>query len=163
MDNNLTPDDLIELSDDKVLSAIVNESDPNKLREVASLFNLNQAKKDILRVTKYNQLVDDVLNQMLLRVKNKGDEFSNQDLIAYLNTASTNVEKAKKAIDIVDHAPSVQINQVNIDAKPALSRESRERVLAAVNAFLNKSNESIIDIETSQGDEIEYNKLNEEE
>lgn len=149
MDDKITTNDLIDLSiidktSDDLSNKLINESDTDKIRNIIDLFNLNQAKKEILRVDSYNKLVDKLVDQMSLRLDKKADEFSNKDLIDYLKVISDNTDKSKKAFSTINDMPAIQINQVNIgdNSEKELSRESREKVMAAINAYMKKAMQS---------------------
>jgi len=145
MEDKLTSTDLINISNlqssDELNKKLIEETDPEKLKRIADLFNMVQAKKDILRLEKYSDLIDAITAQMEARIRLKPSEFSNKDLIDYLNAISLNLDKAKKSFDVVENSPTIQINQVNIDNENAsISRESREKVTEAIAAIMKKLN-----------------------
>lgn len=149
MDDKLEVEQIIdfaplEKSIKDTTTKIINEEDGDKLKDLVNLFNLNQAKKDILRVSTYNKLLDSVTHQMEFRVTKKVDEFSNKDLLDYLKVIGESAEKSKKAFTTINDAPTIQINQVNIgdNSEKELSRESREKVMAAINAYMKKAMQS---------------------
>lgn len=159
MEDILTPSDLISMND--LSEKLIAETDPDKLKELTDIFNMTQAKKEILRLEKYNQLIDAVTNQMQERISKKPGDFSNKDLIDYLNAASSNIEKARKSFDVVENTPSIQINQVNIESKSTnMSRESREKITQAIMSILNKVD---VDIPGDQVQASDSVLLNEEE
>lgn len=69
------------------------ETDVQKVKDLTHLFNLNMAKKNTLRVLKLNELLDKVSECMDDRFKHRSDEFSNKDLIDYMNTISSVLDK----------------------------------------------------------------------
>ena len=146
MEDKITTNDLIDINlidktSDDLSNKLINESDADKIKNIVDLFNLNQAKKEILRVDSYNKLVDKLVDQMSLRLDKKADEFSNKDLIDYLKVISDTTDKSKKAFSTINDMPAIQINQVNIgdNSEKELSRESREKVMAAINAYMKKA------------------------
>lgn len=52
------------------------------------------AKKNALRVLKLNDLLDQVSDKMMERFEKRPEEFSHRDLIDYMNTVSTTIERA---------------------------------------------------------------------
>ena len=149
MEDKITTNDLIDINlidktSDDLSNKLINESDADKIKNIVDLFNLNQAKKEILRVDSYNKLVDKLVDQMSLRLDKKADEFSNKDLIDYLKVISDTTDKSKKAFSTINDMPAIQINQVNIgdNSEKELSRESREKVMAAINAYMKKAMQS---------------------
>lgn len=73
------------------------------------------------------------------RIMKRADQFSNKDLLDYLNTMNTAMEKAHKQINEVDAVPAIQFNQQNntVIMSDGLDRESRERVFDFVKNALN--------------------------
>lgn len=97
----------------------------------------------MIRSATYNQLLDHIMDQMSDRVTQRADQFSNKDLLDYMNTMNSAMEKAQKQLADVDAVPTIQINQQNNivnmgEADQTLDRESRRRVLDAVASILNK-------------------------
>ena len=165
---NLIP---LENSTKQVAEDILKETDLDKLKNLTDLFNLNQAKKNVLRVLKFNSLLDKVSDQMLARFEQHPGEFSNSDLLNYLTVTQNAIDRANKSLALVDNTPAIQINQVNITNNDAeLSRESTARVMEAVQSLLNKakelqvlnnheeqSDQLIIDVEDEKLDDIDEN------
>lgn len=121
---------------------ILDESDVEKVKELTQLFNLNQAKKNVLRVMKLNGLLDTVSDKIIDRFDKFPDNFSNDDLIKYLQVTQTAIEKANKNLNLVDETPIIQVNhnnQLNVNISETLDRDSRERVLAFVKAALQQN------------------------
>ena len=121
---------------------ILDESDVEKVKELTQLFNLNQAKKNVLRVMKLNGLLDTVSDKIIDRFDKFPDNFSNDDLIKYLQVTQTAIEKANKNLSLVDDTPVIQVNhnnQLNVNISETLDRDSRERVLAFVKAALQQN------------------------
>ena len=72
---------LIEDRNDKdIIEKIKQEEDIEQVKKLINLFNLNQCKKNAIRVSAYNQLLDKVSEQMLKRFSDRPDEFTNNDL-----------------------------------------------------------------------------------
>jgi len=121
---------------------ILNESDVEKVKELTQLFNLNQAKKNVLRVMKLNGLLDTVSDKIIDRFDKFPDNFSNDDLIKYLQVTQTAIEKANKNLSLVDETPVIQVNhnnQLNVNISETLDRDSRERVLAFVKSAIQQN------------------------
>lgn len=165
----------LDSSTSKLAQNIIDEQDIGKVKDLTHLFNLNQAKKNVLRVLKLNQLLDKVSDQMIERFDQRPGEFSNNDLLNYMQVAQSAIDRANKSLNQVDETPAIQINQQNIyngEQKPLFDRESRERIADAVNAILKKINmskEEPVDIVEIIEDKVEEKQpdgnklLNEEE
>ena len=119
---------------------IIDEQDMDKLKDLTHLFNMHQAKKNVVRMTKLNELQDKVTDQMIKRFEERPDEFSNADLLDYAQVIQNNIEKTTKAIGMVDEAPLISITQntMNINTAPQelFDRESKERISDAISAIL---------------------------
>ena len=101
-------------------------------------------KKQMIRTMTYDQLLDNIMNQVTERVTKRGDQFSNKDLLDYMNAMGNAMDKAQKQIGDIQAMPAIQINQqnniVNVsgDSGCELDRESRKRVMNAVSSILEK-------------------------
>lgn len=128
---------------EKLATRIIREDDPDQIKDLINLFNLNHTKKQVLRTMTYDQLVDNIMTQMKERILKRGDQFSNKDLMDYLNTMNTAMEKAHKQIKEVDAVPPIQVNQQNntviMGGVNNLDKASRDRVLDFVRQVLSKS------------------------
>lgn len=136
LNNLLILDNSSELLADKIIA----EDDVDKVKQLTQLFNLNQAKKNVLRVLKFNSLLDKVSDQMLERFEKCPGEFSNKDLMDYLTVTQNAIDRANKSLNLVEETPAIQINQVNINTEqPKLSRESKDKIMKAVQAIMKKA------------------------
>lgn len=127
-----------ELTVKELAVKIQEESDSSKSKELIDLFNWNLSKKQISRVAKLDELFDDVTDQMILRFKTKPDQFSNDDLLNYMKTVQGAMENTSKHIDDIPEAPKIIQNntQININGVEKFDKESRARILAAIQATL---------------------------
>lgn len=123
---------------------ILKEDNPEELKNIINLFNLNIKKKDILRASKLNDLQDKTLDQISERIEKTPDLFSNKDLLDYYKVIQ---ETLNKSDTNVDNLPNIQINQNIVNMTPTIDRESKERVIQAVKEILAKSAENnVIDV-----------------
>ena len=142
-----------------IAQQILDETDVDKLKDLTALFNLSTQKRNVARVLKMTDLLDRVTDQMLTRFERTPDNFSNEDLIKFMQVTENSIEKANKSISQVDETPAIQLqqnNQVNINIGDSLNRESRQRVTDVVQSILNKiGTGEIVDLpvpETDEGD-----------
>jgi hypothetical protein len=148
MSEKLTANDLINtipLDQDttELAQQIIEEKNLDSLQNLTHLFNLNQAKKNVLRVMKLNQLLDKVSDQMIERFDKTPDNFSNADLLNYMQVTQSAIDRANKSLNLVDETPAIQVNtQINVNANAdgldLLDRESKGRVAEAIKGILNK-------------------------
>ena len=140
-----------------IAQKILDETDVDKVKDLTALFNLNTQKRNVARVLKMTDLLDKVTDQMLTRFERTPDNFSNEDLIKFMQVTENSIEKANKSISQVDETPAIQLqqnNQVNINIGDSLNRESRQRVTDAVQSILNKlGTGEIVDLPVTETDE----------
>ena len=146
----------------KVTNELIEEQDLDKVKNLTKLFNLNQAKRNAIRVMKLNSLLDKVSDQMIERFNKKPGEFSNKELLDYMTVVQSTIDRANKSIELVDQTPAIVINQqnnqVNIDNRPVLDRESRMRVVEAVKGIMNTLNLKNVPEQIQEISEFEENE-----
>ena len=146
----------------KVTNELIEEQDLDKVKNLTKLFNLNQAKRNAIRVMKLNSLLDKVSDQMIERFNKKPGEFSNKELLDYMSVVQSTIDRANKSIELVDQTPAIVINQqnnqVNIDSSPVLDRESRMRVVEAVKGSMNTLNLKNVPEQIQEISEFEENE-----
>ena len=114
------------------------ETDMHKTKDLVALFNWNVSKKNIARIQKLNNLYDAVTDQMVTRVEQRADQFSNSDLLDYAKAIQTAIDTNTKNLTSVEEPPAiVQHNtQINVNVVDTFDREAKARILAAVQATL---------------------------
>ena len=158
--------DLVSAQSNELINQIaeVDYDDVDRMKQLIAMFNLVQQKKNVLRIMKYNGLLDSLADQMEARLGKKADEFSNDDVIKYVNTITGAIDKANTQLKLVDETPPIQINKdntVNINLNSTeLSREERERVADAIKALMQNANtvQREDDIIVEGDDTVEENK-----
>lgn len=145
----------------QIAQEILNEQDIEKVKDLTNLFNLNAQKRNVMRVIKMNDLLDKVTDQVVERFEKRPDNFSNEDLIKYMQVTENAIDRANKHLNLVEETPAIQLmqnNQVNINIDSGLDRDGRERVMDAVRAILSKAStpqEDIIEVVEDEGDKID--------
>lgn len=122
---------------------VLNAGDPNDLKDLTQLFNFNQAKKNLLRLQKLSVLNDDVVSKIERRLLERPDDFSNKDLLDYLQVINNVLDKQSKSQDDVLDKPMItyqQNNQVNVNIANDLTRESRDKITDLISEILNSGN-----------------------
>lgn len=153
-ENNLPTIDTTNI-DEKVTSLVtqvLDEPDVSKTKDLMSLFNWNISKKNMLRILKLNTLYDDVTDQMIKRFAYKPDQFSNDDLLNYMKTVQGAITNSSKMLEEIEEpAPAIIQNntQINVNVGESFSRESRERILAAIQATLQAAQTVETPVETN--------------
>lgn len=145
-----------------VADDMVATGDADKVKDLTHMFNLLQAKKNALRMIKMGELVDLTADQMQKRLENKPDEFSNTELVNYLNALQNAMDKISKGLGTVDELPTIalQQNNVTVNMGDNLNADSRERIADAVKAILAKQkDQESIDAEFVEvNDDVDNNK-----
>lgn len=161
---NLIP---LDKETSQLAQQIIDEKDVKKTQDLVKIFNLNQAKKNVLRVLKLNSLLDKVSDQMIERFERKPGEFSNSDLLNYLQVTQNAIDRANKSLNLVDETPTISLTQVNVNIEETLDRDSRAKITEAINKILEKSkemeiinNEDIVEVEAEESKEEPENTVN---
>lgn len=142
-ENNLVK----ELDDDtqELVTKIIKEKDIEQVKDLTKLFNVNQVKKNLVRVLQLNDLLDMINNQVIERFTRRPDAISNKELLDYMQAVQTSIDKSQKNINTVDTSPLVQINnnknEINLNVGSELDREGREKVLSIVQSLMQLSQE----------------------
>lgn len=160
MSEQINEDDLISLIklDDKtqkLAETILEEDNLEETKRLVNIFNLNLAKKNVIRLLKFNSLLDKVSDQMLARFNKCPGEFSNSDLLNYLSVTQNAIDRANKSIALVDQTPAIQLNQVNINNNIELTRESKENIINAVKSLMDRAKQLSIVDDSIEGEIIE--------
>lgn len=132
----------IDAKIDSLVTDILDEQDPNKTKDLVDLFNWNISKKNVARIQKLNTLYDSITDQMTERVTKRADQFSNSDLLDYVKTIQSAIDVNTKNLSQVQEPPLIVQNnntQINVNVVDALSKDSKERILRAVQATLEQA------------------------
>jgi len=148
--------DTVQLDSDTqaIANQIIHEPDGNKVKQLIDMFNLNQKKKNVIRLIKFNGLLDTVSDSMIERFQKKPGEFGNQDLLNYMSVVQNAIDRVQKSVDSASDMPAIQFNQqnnVNIETVDMFDKEAKEKIATAIKAILNKSKEyKDIELDTSK-------------
>lgn len=121
---------------------LIDEKDIDASKNIVQLFNFNLSKRNALRILKLNGLYDNITDQMIERFQKRSGEFSNSDLLSYLQTVENSIEKSQKSLSQVDEQPTImQTNntQVNFNVLDGFNDDSRDRIANAIKSILNSA------------------------
>ena len=136
VNNEVEPSTTIKEVDENLLNQIVKSDNPDEIKDLTKLFNLNQNKKNLVRIAKLNDLLDKVSDKAIERIDISADDISDKDLLGYMQTVQNVIEKSQKSVEAMDNVPMIQINQQNnISVECELSRESKEKIIDIINMF----------------------------
>lgn len=135
--NSLT----LEQSSNQLVKEIVETDSVDELKNLAKLFEINQAKKNALRIVKLNNLLDKVNDQAIERFEKRPYEISNKELLDYMKVVQEQIQNSQETLSKIDQTPAIQINQqnnsINVNVgENAIDRDSKERVIDAVTQLL---------------------------
>lgn len=134
----------LNLDTQEIVDKIISETDPNTVKDLTSLFNMNLSKKTLVRLLKLNDLYDKVNDQAIERFEKRPDEISNKDLLDYMQVLQNSIEKQRKSLEGIDEVPTIQITQntntVNISPDATkITKESKDRVFDFVRKVIQAS------------------------
>ena len=150
---------LVDSQTADIAQRILEETDVDKIKDLTSLFNLSSQKRNVVRILKMTDLLDTVTDQVITRFERTPDNFSNEDLLKFMQVTEKSIENASKSLIQVEQAPAVQYqqnNQLNINIVEGLDRESRQKVTDTVQSILSiigdRDMASVVDAVRDEGD-----------
>lgn len=133
-------------------SKLLEASDPDELKDLVDLFNFNLKKKELLRLNSFSDMQDSVVEELSQRLLQNSGSFSNTDLLNYLNSIQKILDKSNQEEKYIPTIAIQKNNTINIDGT-TLSRESKDRVKAAIKAILDGNNDISDLVEIEDGKE----------
>lgn len=149
---------VVKEKDNELINSIMQEKDVEKLKDLTHIFNAFQAKRQILRANALNDVQDALVQQMARRLQETPNNFNNNDIAMWMKTVQQTLDSTKNNIDSIDTIPAIvqQHNtQVNINMEDNLSRESREKIMDALQAILENVNNTDTDIVLENDNEVQ--------
>lgn len=142
-------DELMNQND--LIKSIESSSDPDELKDLINLFNVAQTKKNMIRINKLNDVLEDIDAQIAQRFKHRAGEFNNQDLLKYMESIQTSIEKSQKNSSSISDMPLIQLNANTINVTPGseLSKESRDNILDFIKSVLD-TNQPVVTIDLEE-------------
>ncbi len=126
----------------RLLNELIVETDNEKTKDLTYLFNVNQAKKTMVRIDTLGELEDKLIALLHKRVVERPDEMTTQETLTAIKTIQDAIERSNKVVSGGDDKPPlIQINQqdnsVNVDGT-STTRDSRQRVQNVINDVLKE-------------------------
>lgn len=164
--NELTPEQGLQIQAEKLnesttslISNLIGSKDPKEIKDLTAEFNIAQAKINMIRSLKLNDLLDQISNKVSERIVYNSGGMKDDDLIKYFKVTQEVLDRSLKNSQTPENIEAIQLNQsnVNINIGDGLNRASREKVVDVVNAILNRvSKESeILEDQSSEYDDNE--------
>lgn len=123
-------------NDESLEVQLMKAEDQREINNIVQLFNANMQKKNIIRSNKMSDLQDKIIDQVQQRIDKHAGEFSNKDLLDYMNSIQSMI--SKQGLDQTVEAPTIQLKQVNVNIGEQLDQQSRDRIKDAIAAILKQ-------------------------
>lgn len=125
---------------------LVNATTKKELEDIVAVFNLDIAKKNLLRSAAYSDMVDKVIEEMSKRVEKTPGQFSNKELLDYMNALQAQLSKNTLENKELPNI-AIQQNIVNVNSPlSSFDRESKDKMRDVLKSIL---------MSAQQGDIIE--------
>lgn len=112
--------------------------DPEEEKHREDIFNISMRKKDMLRALASDRIQSIAMNQVEKRLTERPDEMTTMELLKTVEVAQAVRAKSQQNLEQALPVQQITINQQNNISvnKTELSRESKERVQAAIQQIL---------------------------
>lgn len=123
---------------------IIQEQSAQETQELVNMFNWHMQKKNIIRMMKLSKVEDIVIDSIIERFDRRPGEFNNDDLLHYLQTVESSIERAQKNMNNPENVAVPTINvqnntQVNLNVIDKFTSDSKARITDAIKAFLDNA------------------------
>ena len=131
----------------ELINQIIAAEDPEQVKDLTYLFNINQNKKTIVRLDQLSSLQDQLVQIFSDRMSARPDEISNQELMTGMKVIEDMLSRGQNQVSAPQEAPLIQITKqtaaVNIGTESVanVNRASREKVKNFLMDFMNKVEE----------------------
>lgn len=158
--NEISPSAILAKEGNDLTNQIIGETDTSKLNDLTKLFELNRKKKDIVRANKLSNLLTMIDDEIVTRISTTPDLIKDQDLVKYMQSAQEAISVGSEAGTQITQINITNNTDVNVANTPQLSRESRQRVLSAVQEILSNidTQTDIVDVQVEKKEEEQCEK-----
>ena len=134
-----------------LINKIAQAKNKDELENLYQQFNINNTKKNAIRVAQLNNLLDKVNNEAEERLTKRAEQISNKEILDYMNAIGNQIERSQKLVDGIKEITAVQVNNtqnnVNINVGEStnlkLNKESRDKITDIISMILKENvNES---------------------
>lgn len=161
----------LDKSNECIARELIKETDSAKSKQLIDLFNVNIAKKNMIRTLKLSKLLDIIDDEALRRILERPDTITTKELMEYMTLVQGAIDKSQGAVSIVENtSPTIKWNQqnnttinINTDKEVGgLNRESRTKVLNFIQGILKAAKtqsdtDNVIDVTdvSNEGDDTQ--------
>lgn len=136
----------LEKDEKQILDGIIKAESKTELERQFGLFNMNQSKKNALRIIKLESLLGRIEDQTIARFENRPDQVSNKELLDYIQVISAQIDRSQKKVDDLSNKDVIiqkpVSSTVNINVGQNLTEEDKEVTLEAVRSIMDLLKES---------------------
>lgn len=131
-----------------LINKIAQAKNNDELQNLYQQFNINNTKKNAIRVAQLNNLLDKVNNEAEERLTKRADQISNKEILDYMNAIGNQIERSQKLVDEIKDITAVQFNNttqntVNINvgesANLKLDKQSRDKITDIIFMILKEN------------------------
>ena len=97
----LEPNKVVDGNFLQIVNDVVNAPSKTELQKQFELFNINQSKKNALRIAKLMKTLDKVDDEVINRFEKRADQMTNKELLDYMNAISAQIDHSQKMVDII--------------------------------------------------------------
>ena len=150
--NKKVPLDIVDSTSDELIDRISKTNDKEELQSLYQQFNINNTKKNAIRVAELNQLLDKINKEATERLTKRPEQISNKEMLDYMNAIGNQIERSQKIVDGIKDITAVQINNthntVNInmgdDTTTRLTKESRDKIANVISFILEENKKKTV-------------------
>lgn len=138
MDEEKKQPQTLEEADRDLEKSLLVIGDPEEEKRRVDIYNLSIRKKAMINALASDRIQNIAMAQVERRLTEKSDEMTTMELLKTVEVAQAVKEKSQKSLEQPATISQITINQQNNISvnKPELSRESKERVQAAIKQIL---------------------------
>lgn len=146
----------------ELITKIAAAKNKDELQSLYQQFNINNTKKNAVRISQLNSLLDKVNKEAAERLTKRPEQISNKEMLDYMTAIGNQIERSQRLVDGIKDITAVQVNNntqntVNINVGQSdtlqLNKESRDKITDIIAMILKENQESakpIIEVEPAE-------------
>jgi len=137
----------VDSTAEQLVQRIIDTDSKEELESLYSQFDINNTKKNAIRINELNNLLDTVNSEAIRRFKTSPDTMSNKEVLDYMTAVQNQIDRSKQVVDGIKEINAVQVNNtqnntVNINVKSQdlsnMPREKRDRITSFIAEVLKQ-------------------------
>ena len=137
----------VDSTAEQLVQRIIDTDSKEELESLYSQFDINNTKKNAIRINELNNLLDTVNSEAIRRFKTSPDTMSNKEVLDYMTAVQNQIDRSKQVVDGIKEINAVQVNNtqnntVNINVKSqdlsSMPREKRDRITSFIAEVLKQ-------------------------